>query len=240
MIVSALLRFALLNSGAISLSQTIYAEDLDNALNILTNMLAEWQVNRWLVSDLVDVAVTSTAAPSYTVGPAGTFVFADQRPDRIDAAFARLISTGADTPLYPFMSREGYDRTPNKSAIGAPFGFYYDPGLGATGTLYFVPVPDTTWSLHANAKASLGLITAISQTISLPAPYIAALNWGIAAALRSTYELPDDPGITGRATAALQAMINSIAQVPQVVAPAPGNRGGIYSVMPPPAPPAQA
>lgn len=231
MIVSDLLRYALINGGIVTLSQTIYAEDLDNAMNVTNNVLAKWQVNRWMVYDLLDVLYASTGATSYTVGPTGLFVFSDQRPDKIDAAYARKSSV--DTVLYPFMSREGYDRFPNKSATGTPQFYFYDSSLASNGTIYFAPVPDNTWELHVNAKASLGSFSSYSQTITLPAPYIAALTWNAAEALRTSYQLPPDEMVTLEAQRTLDALINSIAQVPQAVQPRPSDRAGIFSAVPP-------
>ncbi len=225
---------ALRASGVVGVGQTALPVDISDALDLMNTLLSEWQINRWLVYPLVDVIKTSTAAVSYTVGPGGDFVFSDQRPDKLDAAFARLIATGEDTPLFPFMSREGYDRFPDKSAVGTPLTFFYDPVLGTTGTIYFAPVPNSTWSLHLNAKASLGQLAATTTTIALPRPYVVALLWNLAAALRPYFQMPEDPQVTARAQSSLLMMVNSIAQVPQVVAPITTSRAGIFSSMPPP------
>jgi hypothetical protein len=225
---------ALRASGVLGVGQTANPQDIQDAFDLMNTLLTEWQINRWLVSDLVDVVAPSTGALSYTVGPAATFVTSAPRPDKIDAAFARLISTGKDTILFPFMSREGYDRAPFKSKVGDPFAYFYDATLGTTGTIFYAPVPSNLYSLHVSLKASLGQFVALSDTIALPRPYIVALLWNLADALIPVFQRPEQPSVTRNAQRSLQAMINSIVQVPQVVAPQPGNRGGIYSVTPPP------
>lgn len=230
---------ALRAAGVVGVGQTALTTDVSDALDLMNTLLTEWQINRWLVYDLIDVSKTSTAAASYTVGPAGDFVTSAPRPDKIDAAFARLISTSADIILYPFMSREGYDRIISKSAAGTPAFFFYDPGLGTTGTIYFTPVPSTLYSLRLSVKSSLGQLASTAATIALPQPYIVALLWNLAAALRPYFQMDEDPQVTMRAQSSLMMMINSIAQVPQAVQPRPSDRAGIYSSMPPAQRPAQ-
>lgn len=227
---------ALRASGVLGVGQTALAQDTTDAFDLLNLLLSEWQINRWLVWPLTDLALTSTAASSYTVGAAGDFVTPAPRPDKIDAAFARLISSGVDTVLYPFQSREGFDRVASKSAAGTPQFFFYDPGLGATGTIFFAPVPAVTYSLHLNFKASLGQFALTTETITLPRPYINAMVWNLALNLRPVFQMPDDPQLTVRAQRSLFMIVNSIAQVPQAVQPLPSPRAGVFSSMVPGAP----
>jgi hypothetical protein len=232
---------ALRGAGVVGVGQTANPQDTQDGLDLMNTLLTTWQINRWLVQDLLDLAFASTASSSYSVGPGGDFATpnATPRPDKLDAAFARLVSTGEDTYLYPYMSREGYDRAPFKSAVGVPLAYFYDATLTTTGNVFFAPVPSAAYSLHVNAKNALGQFAATTDTITLPQPYIVALLWNLAAELRPYFQMPEDPQVTRRAETSLAAMINSIAQVPTVVAPRPANRGGIYSVMPPPGAPTQ-
>jgi len=228
MMISDLVRTALLDGGIVSLSSTIYAEDINNGIQTANNLIAEWQINRWLVYDLVNVAIISTAAASYTVGPGGAFNFNGVRPDKIDAVFVSA-SGQPDIYLYPFMSREGYDRSQYKNAAGTPLTFYYDPALGALGTLYFAPVPSVSYTLNVNAKATLQTFAAPTDAITLPTPYVNALTWTLARDLRTLYRMPIDALVAKRAQDALDALVNSIGQVPQAVMPAPSERAGIFS-----------
>lgn len=226
-----LVRSALLNSGAISLSQTMYADDVDNGFNIANTILTNWQLNRWLVYDLIEAPLASTGALQYTVGPTGNFVFTGQRPDKVDAVFIRD-ADAVDTYLYPFSSREQYDRIASKFSNGLPISFYYDPTLTTNGLLYLYPVPvASTYSIHVQAKASLGLFASITDTITLPQPYVTALLWNVAQQVRPIYSLPDDPAVSERAASSLAVLVNSIAQVPQAVQPVAGNRAGTFSKM---------
>lgn len=226
-----LIAFALRAATVTGVGQTPTAEDASDALVVLNALLAEWQINRWLVYDLVDVAATATGAASYQVGAGLTYDFSwptGQRPDRIDAAFARLISTGIDTPLYPFMAREGYNRIAAKAAVGLPESYFYDSGA-TVGTLYFYPVPSSIYSLHAQAKASLGQYSGLTAALAVPQQYINALIWNLAAALRPLYGLPDEPSTSQRAAMALQSIGGSGAQMAQGTQIKPSRRAGIFS-----------
>lgn len=60
-------------------------------------MLAQWSRKRWLVFHLVNTALTSTGAQSYSVGPGGDFDM--PRPDRLGAAYIRRLISGASNPV---------------------------------------------------------------------------------------------------------------------------------------------
>lgn len=228
-----LISLCLRTAGVIGIGQTADPEDVSDCFIILNTILSEWQVQRWYIQPLIDLAVTSTAAVSYSVGPGGNFdtLPGSTRPDRIDAVFATF-TDGTDQLLLPFMSREGYDRVVDKTLIGAPESYFYDPSFGAFGNLYLYPVPSSSYTIHVNCKASLGQFTGLTEQITLPAVYLNALQWNLSSDIRPLYQLPEDPQITQRAARSLQALINSTAQVPQVVTPRTGNRGGAYAQFP--------
>jgi len=225
-----LIAFALRAAGVNGIGQSPSATDSNDGLAILNMLLAEWQLNRWLVYDLVEAVAMSTGALSYTVGAAGTFVlaFSGQRPDRIDSVYARLIGTpNVDTYLYPFASREGF----NRAAVepGAPEAYFYDASAGATGTLYIYPIPPSTYELHVQAKASLGQFAALTTPLTLPLQYTTALVWNLAKDMRPVFGLPDDPSVSARAQQALLAIGGSGAQLAQAQQVSPSRRSGVFS-----------
>lgn len=139
------------------------------------------------------------------------------------------------------MSREGYDRITNKSATGIPESFFYDATMSGTGNLYLYPVPDNTYTIFINAKAPFLQYTTLTQSLNVPAPMITALFWNLAADIRPIFGEPEDPQLTARKDKALQALANSIAQIPQVVGPEISTgRQGIYSITPTVAPGAKS
>ena len=224
-----LIRLALKLSGVNGIGQAPADEDVNDALQLLNLMLSEWQLNRWLVPDLVEAYHASTGALSYTVGPGMDFWFTGQRPDKLDMVFVRGITTVIDTPLYPFMSREGWSRLSDKSSQGVPESFFYDPAMGAFGTLYIHPVPSTAYALYAQAKAYLGQFTDLTTQIPLPPAHTTAMVWNLAVQMRPLFQMDPDQAIENRAAATLRAIAGSVAQVPQVPQPRASNRSGVYS-----------
>jgi len=238
-----LVSFALRASSVNGVGQTPMAEDSNDGLVMLNTLLAEWQYNRWLVFDLVEATAAGSGAAGYTVGAAGAFVlsFAGERPDRIDAAFARLVASSTDTPLYPFQSREGYDRVASKTATGAPEAYFYDATSGSTGTIYFSPAPTASYSMRIKAKASLGQFADLTSPLNvLPRQYTAALIWNLAEVLRPLYGMPPDPTISAKAQASLLAIGGSQAQMIQAQQPTPSRRSGTFAHIAPPQQPQQA
>lgn len=88
-----LVNFCFRASGVNGVGQTPSADDMTDALTMLSSLIAQWQRKRWLVWDLAETILLSSGAASYTVGPTGNFPIA--RPDRLESAFARLIPSAS-------------------------------------------------------------------------------------------------------------------------------------------------
>lgn len=86
-----LITLALRMAGRITDQQGVSdtSADVNDALAMMAMMVGQWQRKRWLVPDLAHTTFVSTGATTYTVGPTGVIPIA--RPDRIEAAFARLL-----------------------------------------------------------------------------------------------------------------------------------------------------
>jgi len=239
-----LVDFALRISSVTGQGQTASAADEADGLILANMLLSEWQLNRWLVMQLQQISLVSTAAQSYSVGPTGNFVVSmgGQRPDRLDACFARVTATGNDQVLYPFMSREGYDRIAAKGSVGVPESYFYAPSTApaGNGTLQIYPVPDTTYTLFINAKCDLGQFASLSASLSvLPAQYVTALLWNLAERMRPLYGMQPRADISAAAMSSLQAIMASKAETVQAQVPVNSGRPGVFShLLPAPRPPA--
>jgi hypothetical protein len=111
---------ALRRSGIIGPGQVAAGDDVIDAQNELSYLLAQWNTKTWLVWDKVDVSVVSTGQVTpYTIGPANVFsatnpvniepstiptttvsgttvatnaqIVVTQRPDRVEAAYIRIL-----------------------------------------------------------------------------------------------------------------------------------------------------
>lgn len=225
-----LIRLSMKMAGILAVGQTTLAEDETDCFMLLNSMLASWTQSRWLVYHLLDIPCTSTGSNPYTVGPSGQFVCT--RPDRIQAAYARLSPTSAspiDYPLSIINTHEEWSSVQQKSLKSFPNSIFYDPTLGS-GTLYFWPVPSSSFELHIIVKETLTQFADLTTVISFPPEYLDTLLYNLSARIMLLYGLDPNPGITNLANASLNIIRVANNRVPLLRMPAGiGNRRGGWS-----------
>ena len=227
-----LITLALKDSGALGVGQTALAEDENDGFVTLNQMLAQWQRKRFMVYQLVTVSLTSTGAQSYTVGPSGDFNVA-VRPDKLQAAFFRQLVNSTpnqvDYPLELILAREDYNNIALKQLASFPSYVFYDPGY-PLGTVYPWPVPQATiYSLHLTLPMVLAQFTTLSQTITMPDEYLAAIRFNLAQRFGVIYQLPDNPRLAALAEDALSTVRGANTQIPRLKMPADLVRSGVYN-----------
>jgi hypothetical protein len=193
-------------------------------------MLAQWQRQRWMVYALDDVTFTPTGAASYTVGVGGSVNI--PRPDRIEAAFARLTNgpQAVDYPLELLESREDYNHIALKGLATFPQVAFYDAAF-PLGNLYIWPAPAAVnYQIHITVKTALASFTGLTTTMNLPPEYQEALLYNLAARLRPMYGLPPEPTIIIQAMRSLNVIRNANAQIPRLMLPATVTRAGLYNI----------
>lgn len=215
-----LIALALKTAGVIGVGQTPDADDTMSCWIVLNAMIGEWQRKRYLVENLIDVSHQSTGALSYTIGAGGDFN--TTRPDKLNAAYARLATNNPqqpfDFPLSLIYAREDYSALTLKHLSTFPYFVFYDSAY-PLGSVYFWPVPNTQWELHLVVKNTLPTFTSLAQTIALPPEYINLLLWNLTARIRPLYQLPADPVIIGLAKDALATVRAANTQIPQLSMP---------------------
>lgn len=228
-----IIRQALKKAGVLGVGQVALAEDTNDAFYDLNDMLGQWQRKRWLIYHLVTYSYTSTGAQSYTVGPGGNFPVSP-RPDQIESAFFRQIISSnpnqVDYPLAPIFAREDYNLISLKTLATFPQYYFYDSAF-PTGNLYPWPIPlASIYSIFITVKETLGAFTSLSQTISLPAEYFAALKFNLAVRLRQGYQLQPDIALIALAKDSLNVIRNANTQIPRLQIDSSLLRPGIYNV----------
>ena len=244
-----LIYLALRMCGRINDQQSVApgSQDVNDAFASLCMMLGQWQRKRWLIPNLTELVCISTGAQSYGIGPtsAGRIGFTDQftdqleknvalapfganRPDRIESAFARLITGGleVDYPLEVIGSREDYNAIGVKDLVSFPSQVYYDSGY-PLGTLYFWPIPQQNqFELHVFVKTQLQQFVAVTDPLNAPPEYVEAMLYNLAARLCSVFRIPVGPDIANMARATLNTIRNANIQVPELGMPdgMPSNR----------------
>lgn len=216
-----LITFALKAANVNGIGQTPNSDDLSDMMVVLSGIIADWQRKRWLVWDETDVAVTSTGATSYTVGPAGDFAM--PRPDRINSAFVRLQAGGAnqlDVGMEITASREDYNKIALKKLSTFPSAVFYDSAW-PVGNAYFWPIPTSgMFELHLTVKSALQALANLTDVINLPPEYMKALRYGLAVEASILYGQEMKPALVGSYRVALETIRTANLQISVLSMPA--------------------
>lgn len=216
-IVGDLITQALKLTGAVPQGQTPSAEESNDALTMANQMLSAWNAKRWDVYGLNDVSTPATGALSYTLGTGEAFN--TPRVDRLEAAYMVQDVNGNAYPvsynLKILQAYEDYARISVKNLPSFAQYVFYDAAY-PIGNVYFWPVPNLPGiTLHVLVKQPLEQFGGLTQEITLPPPYLEALLYNLVVRLKPMYGMPPDPTITALASAALNTLSNSNAQVPR-------------------------
>lgn len=136
--------------------------------------------------------VTTTATLTGTA-LAGAYVYAytnqTVRPLQVHAGRIK-IDNAQETPMR-MISKEEYDRLPNKNAPGKPTQFHYDPLL-TNGVLYLWPVPDSVQDV-SNFTVSLPIedFNASTDNPALPQEWLLPIVWNLAKEIGPEYGLEE-------------------------------------------------
>lgn len=223
-----LIVLALKTANINGVGQTPSAEDANDSLSFLSMMVAQWQRKRWLVWSLTETALTSTGAASYTVGSGGNFAI--PRPDKIDSAFVRLLTstTPLDYPLAIVAAREDYNTIALKSLSSWPVALFYESTF-PTGVLHVWPVaPAGLYELHIFTKSALPVYTALTNPLGLPPEYLEAALYCLAVRLQIAYGGTPNPLLISAMRIALDGVRLANVQIPSLNMPAnlPGRHHG--------------
>lgn len=226
--VGDLIRYAMRISGIAGQGQTPSSEDMQDAIDTLIMTIGQWQQRRWLTFDLAETVVTSTGATTYTIGTGGAFNV--PRPDRIESAFMRFLSSAQqiDYPLGIIPSREDYNNIALKSFVSWPGALFYESSY-PLGILHFYPVPSASvYELHVFTKSLLPVYVGETDALALPDEYIEALTYTMVVKLTLNYGLDPKPGHVAAMKAALNTIRQSNTQIAALQMPAglPGMRRG--------------
>lgn len=210
------------------------AEDSNDAFLRLNWMLAQWQRKRWLVWHLVDLAVPSTGATSYTIGPGGNINVA-VRPDKLEAAYTRQIIQSQpnqiDYPVDIITSYEQYSRIALKQLTAFTSYIFYDNAY-PVGKLYPWPVPQASiYETHVLVKDLLSQFTGLTQQVNIPEEYFPALEWNLAVRLAAAYPEAGPPREDLKALArdSLNVLREANTQIATLAMPTELVRPGVYN-----------
>lgn len=185
---------ALRTSGVNGVGQTPLAEDTNDVFQLLTEIAASWNRERFMCWQNTEVILPSTGAQSYPL---------PDRPARLDSAFARLL-TGQnlagvynagpiDFPLAIVDSQSDYNTISLKQLTTFPAAVWYSPGW-PTGSVFPYPIPPAQqFDVHVFYRYALPTYSTLTDPLNLPTEYIMALRYELALMICMNYGLPARP-----------------------------------------------
>ena len=190
-----LCRNAILNVGVASLQDTIYAEDINKAFDVLNSLLAAWSVKDFLLFNLIDVSFVADGSQSYSIGTGQTIN--TPRPNAIENAYARFLpvsgTNSVDIQLGIIQSRLDYASITLKGLTTFPSAVWMDTSF-PYGNVFVYPIPTAgKYEIHLVLKDQLTQFANLTDTFNLPQVYWNALEWNTAFQLFSVYRLPINP-----------------------------------------------
>jgi hypothetical protein len=215
-----LLTLSLKDIGALGIGQAISAEDTADGLATANMMLDQWQTERLMVYHLIDTAHQSNGSASYTIGVGGDFNI--PRPIKINAAYARLLSSGAgsavDYRITMIDAREDYARISLKTLSSFPEYAFLDTAY-PLANLFLYPVPNSSYELHIVTMDVLQEFASPGVVVNLPPAYKAAIRYNLACYLAPSYQLPISGDLRALAMNAKRVVKRMNLQIPSLTMP---------------------
>jgi len=187
--------------------ETASAESCADGLTALNAMLGSWSIQGDLVfTETTETFSLTSGQSNRTIGPTGNYV--TTRPNKIIRATVSL--TADDSYDLRILGMADYAEISDKTLSGEPEAVYYD-GNFPNGTLYFWPVPSTTYGLVIYSEKSLSEYSSINDTLTVPPGYERAFRYNLAVEIAPEYgksASPDVKSIAISSKSAIQAQNN--------------------------------
>jgi hypothetical protein len=184
-----IIKASLRKVGAISAGETPTATEINDGAQTFNIMAKAWQAKGLQLWVRKTQSITLTASKNtYTLGPTGDIVM--DRPLRILEA-VRRDSNNNDVPMTELTENE-YWVLPNKSQVGVPVSYYFQPTL-TNSTLYLWNTPGTTeaaeYTIQIRYHKPFDDFDAATDDVEFPPYWYEALVYGLAMRLAPEYGL---------------------------------------------------
>ncbi len=229
---------ALFKAGITGRGITPSNADTQDALADLSDMLDQWNTNRFLTWDMLNTGfVADGRITPYSVGPGGDYNFTS-RPNRIYSAFVRQLqnvgSLQVDTPLKVLDAREEYDRINTKGLTSFPESVFLDTAM-PLGRLYIYPWPSPAgqYAVYITTRGIIPAIGLNTDLSGLPLGYNAGMKFNLARRLRQAYGkgMKPDRELNLLANDALDTIMAANTQLPEMgMPPSLLQRGSGYNI----------
>ena len=187
--------------GVIASGETPSAQESNDALGALNQMLLSWSAAGVPVYQVSRDTLSLTGAASYTIGPSGAIPTA--RPVKLKSA---QVSSGGVSVDVEIVTAERWTRFKDRTLTGKfASELYYDGGF-PLGTIALWPAPVTGGTLELYSLKPLTAFTSLSDTINLPPGYEHALRFALASVLAPEYGATMSPDATANAQQAMTSI----------------------------------
>lgn len=187
-----LIRSSMRLMGAVAAGETLTAEEAQDGLAVLNDLLDAWSVEGLMLYRSVRESFVLVAGKgAYTIGTGADFDTA--RPVRVDGVV--VTDGGADASVRGPVADADWDRIVFKSlAYSTPSLYRYD-AAHPTATLHLWPVPSKALPITLTMAMQFARLTSISDVISYPPGYAKALRYALAMDLAPEFGIAVSPDI---------------------------------------------
>lgn len=169
-------------AGIISGNQTPKANEANDALVVLNDLLEEWSTEDLTVWGSDNVLYPLVPGKlKYSIGPGGDFN--DIRPIDIQSFYVDFNEVSYNGTV---IGQDRYNQIPVKSTPGIPRELQYIADY-PMGFLYMYPVPDQAYQILLVYDPLLNQIPNLATLLTYPPGYAKALRWNLAVDLAAEY-----------------------------------------------------
>ena len=190
-----IIKAALRKIHVLGTGSSLDANEADDALSTLNDMLASFSAEGAIVFQETKETFNLSNQASFTIASGGDFN--TTAPLYITSAYVTQGST--DYPVTPYDEQE-YSRISQKGVSGSvPRIYYYDSNF-PTATIYLYPVPSGSDTFTMISRKALTSFTDLDTSFAMPEQYKAMLIFNLAIWLAPEYER--EPSFTVKELAA--------------------------------------
>lgn len=197
-------------SQILGTGETPSADEANDALQVLNDMLDQWQAERLMIFTVGrQVFSLVPGQQDYTLGPGGDFDTV--RPAKIES-FSVILLQNPDQPMelpIESLNEDGWQAIPVKDITSSVVQAVWDAGGYPLRTLHYWPVPNTNSDVAIYPWTMLDEFSTLTTDHTFPPGYSKALRYCLAVDLCPEYGKQVDPAVAAQAILS-RAIVKSI------------------------------
>jgi hypothetical protein len=221
-----LVKGALRLVGAIGTSEVPTADEFQDGLAALNDLMEIWSTQNLAVWGSQDVTFNTVAATAaYTIGPTGVWV--TDRPVRINAAPYCTVG-GVDFPI-ELLGQGDYDLIGLKTQTGQIVERMLFVNDSPNGRLTLWPVPTAIIPITLNIDRVLATVANVATVLAFPPGYLLAMRYALGIMLAPDYGRPvtDDVSRVAQTSFAAIKRANQVRRTAKFDAALTGGEGPV-------------